>query len=261
MGAFITCSIYSRLAIINQEVLMLSRQFPHIVMLPGLANDARLWQHQLAGLTDIAHVWIGDLTTADTITAMATSVLESAPVDKFALAGMSMGGYVALEIMRQAPERILALALLDTSARTDTPTALENRRTAIERAEIDFQAVVNELIAKQIHPSHLEDQFLVGLISDMAMSIGKDTFIRQQKAISNRIDSSPFLPLIKCPTLVICGRDDAITPLGLHQEMVSAIPDAGLVIIDDCGHLSPIEQPTQVNEALSKWLLDVELKA
>lgn len=240
---------------------MLTRQFPHVVMLPGLANDARLWQHQTAGLSEIAHVWIGDLTTVDTITAMATSVLEAAPVQKFVLAGMSMGGYVALEIMRQAPERILGLALLDTTARPDTPTALENRRSAIERAEVDFQAVINELMAKQLHPSRLDDAYLVDLVSDMALSLGKHTFIRQQKAISNRIDSLPFLPLIKCPTLVICGRDDAITPLGLHQEMVSAIPGAGLVIIDECGHLSPIEQPTPVNEALTQWLGTVELKA
>jgi len=240
---------------------MLTTQFPHIVALPGLVNDSRLWQHQVAGLTDIAHVWPGDLTKAETITAMATSVLENAPVQQFVLAGMSMGGYVALEIMRQAPERILGLALLDTSARPDTPTALENRRAAIERAEVDYQAVITELIPKQLHPSHLENEFIVDLVRDMALNLGKDTFIRQQKAISNRIDSLPFLPLIKCPTLVICGRDDAITPLGVHQELVSAIPDAGLVIIDECGHLSPIEQPTRVNEAIAQWLKKIGLSS
>lgn len=240
---------------------MLTRQFPHLVLLPGLANDARLWQHQSAELADVAQVWIGDLTTADTITAMATSILESAPAEQFVLAGMSMGGYVALEIMRQAPERILALVLIDTSARPDTPIALENRRAANELAEVDFQAVINELMAKQLHPSHLENQYLVGLVNDMALGLGKDTFIRQQKAISNRIDSLPFLPLIKCPTLVICGREDAITPLGVQHEMVSAIAGSGLVIIDDCGHLSPIEQPTEVNEAISTWLSDIGLKA
>lgn len=240
---------------------MLTTQFPHLVMLPGLVNDSRLWQHQVAGLTDIAHVWTGDLTKAETITAMATSVLANAPVQQFVLAGMSMGGYVALEIMRQAPERILGLALLDTSARPDTPTALENRRAAIERAEADYQAVITGLMSKQLHPSHLENQFLVGLVSDMALSLGKETFVRQQQAISNRIDSVPFLPLIKCPTLVICGRDDAITPLGVHQEMVSAIPGAGLVIIDECGHLSPIEQPSRVNEALAQWLGKIGLSS
>ncbi len=240
---------------------MLTRQFPHLVLLPGLANDARLWQHQSTELADITHVWIGDLTTADTITEIATSVLENAPAEQFVLAGMSMGGYVALEIMRQAPGRILALALVDTSARPDTPITLENRRAANELAEIDFQAVINELMAKQLHPSHLENHYLVGLVNDMALGLGKDIFIRQQKAISNRIDSLPFLPLIKCPTLVICGREDAITPLGVQHEMVSAIPGAGLVIIDGCGHLSPIERPTEVNDALSKWLSDIGLKA
>ncbi|HEY0892429.1 MAG TPA: alpha/beta fold hydrolase, partial [Cellvibrio sp.] len=109
---------------------MLTTQCPHLVLLPGLVNDSRLWQHQASGLADIAHVSVGDLTKGHTIAEMASDVLASAPAGQFALAGLSMGGYVALEIMRQAPERILALALLDTSARPDTPTALENRSIA-----------------------------------------------------------------------------------------------------------------------------------
>lgn len=240
---------------------MLTTQLPHLVMLPGLSNDSRLWQHQSAGLADVAHVWTGDLTKADSITAMAVSVLENAPVEQFVLAGMSMGGYVALEIMRQEPTRIQGLILLDTSARPDTLAGSENRRTAIARAETDFQTVIDELMAKQLHPAHLDNQVLVGLVNDMAISLGKDTFIRQQYAISNRIDSLPFLSHIKCPTLVICGRDDAITSLAVHEEMVSAISGADLVIIDECGHLSPLEQPSKVNEGISQWLLRAGLTA
>lgn len=236
---------------------MLTTQCPHLVLLPGLVNDSRLWQHQASGLADIAHVSVGDLTKGHTIAEMASDVLASAPAGQFALAGLSMGGYVALEIMRQAPERILALALLDTSARPDTPTALENRNAAIEKAEKNYQAVIEELMPKQLHPTHVDDAEMVGMITDMAMSLGNKTFIRQQRAIAGRIDSIPSLSLIKCPTLVLCGRDDAITPIGLHQEMVTEIEGSGLSIVDDCGHLSALEQPTRVNEALAQWLTKI----
>jgi pimeloyl-ACP methyl ester carboxylesterase len=236
---------------------MLTTQCPHLVLLPGLVNDSRLWQHQASGLADIAHVSVGDLTKGHTIAEMAAGVLASAPTGQFALAGLSMGGYIALEIMRQAPERILALALLDTSARPDTPTALENRSAAIEQAESNYQAVIEELMPKQLHPVHMEDAEMVSMITDMAMSLGNKTFIRQQKAIAGRIDSLPFLHHIKCPTLVLCGREDAITPIGLHQEMVTEIEGSGLIIVDNCGHLSALEQPTRVNEALTQWVAKI----
>lgn len=236
---------------------MLTTQCPHLVLLPGLVTDSRLWQHQAAGLADVAHVSVGDLTKGHTIAEMAAGVLASAPAGQFALAGLSMGGYVAMEIMREAPERVLALALLDTSARPDTLSALEKRSVAIEQAEKNYQAVINELIPKQLHPTHMDDQELVSMISDMAISFGNKIFIRQQRAIAGRIDSLPSLSLIKCPTLVLCGRDDAITPIGLHQEMVSAIEGSGLIIVDHCGHLSALEQPTRVNEALTQWLAKI----
>ncbi|MDZ4261881.1 MAG: alpha/beta fold hydrolase [Pseudomonadota bacterium] len=236
---------------------MLTTQCPHLVLLPGLVNDSRLWQHQASGLADIAHVSVGDLTKGHTIAEMASDILASAPAQQFVLAGLSMGGYVALEIMRQAPERVLALALLDTSARPDTPTSLEKRSAVIEQAESNYQAVIEELMPKQLHAVHMDDAELVSMITDMAMSLGNKTFIRQQRAIAGRIDSIPSLSLITCPTLVLCGRDDAITPIGLHQEMVTEIEGAGLVIEDNCGHLSALEQPTRINEALTQWLTKI----
>jgi pimeloyl-ACP methyl ester carboxylesterase len=229
-------------------------QLPHLVLLPGLVNDPRLWQQQITGLANIAQVSVGDLTKGHTIAEMASDVLANAPAEQFALAGLSMGGYVALEIMRQAPERILALALLDTSARPDTAAAIEKRNEVIEQAEINYQSVIDELMPKQLHPTHMEDISLVNLIAEMAIGLGNKIFIRQQRAIAGRIDSIPSLSLIKCPTLVLCGREDAITPIGLHQEMVSEIEGAGLIIIDHCGHLSAAEQPTRVNEALAQWI-------
>lgn len=236
---------------------MSTTQCPHLVLLPGLVNDSRLWHNQAAGLAGIAQVSVGDLTKGHTIAEMASDVLANAPSEQFALAGLSMGGYVALEVMRQAPERILALALLDTSARPDTPTALENRSAAIEQAEKNYQSVIEGLMPKQLHPVHLEDADLVSMITDMAVSLGNKIFIRQQRAIAGRIDSIPTLSQIKCPTLVLCGREDAITPIGLHQEMVTEIEGSGLVILDTCGHLSALEQPTRVNEALTQWLTKI----
>lgn len=159
--------------------------------------------------------------------------------------------------MREAPERILALALLDTSARPDSLIALDMRSEAIEQAEGNYQAVIEGLMPKQLHPLHMEDAELVSMITDMAMSLGNKIFIRQQRAIAERIDSIPSLALIKCPTLVLCGRDDAITPIGLHQEMVTAIEGAGLIIVSDCGHLSALEQPLRINEALTQWLTKI----
>lgn len=236
---------------------ILSAQLPHLVLLPGLAHDARLWQHQTSGLANVAIPWVGDLTKEKTISDMASAVLSKAPARQFALAGLSMGGYVALEIMRQAPERVLALALLDTSAKSDNTQALYNRHQAIELAETNFPAVIDALLPKLIHPMHMDNQVLIDCITEMAFSLGKDIFIRQQNAIATRIDSQPFLSHIHCPTLILCGREDNITPLDVHQDMASKITDSKLVIIEDCGHLSALEQPLRVNEALTQWLLQI----
>jgi len=239
----------------NTGLQMAARKIPHLVLLPGLLNDARLWQHQVKALTGVIHTSVADLTIADSISTLATTALSRISTEYFALAGLSMGGYVALEIMRQAPERVMALALLDTSARPDTPQATEGRRKAMQLAETDFQAVLDGLLPKLVHPSHLNDASIVEVITAMANSLGKETFTRQQNAIISRIDSRPFLDKIRCPTLVLCGRQDLITPVEVHEEMAGAIAGASLVIIEDCGHLSALEQSQQVTAALEKWLL------
>ena len=225
-----------------------------LVLLPGLLTDARLYQFQVEDLSDLAQSSVADLTVADTIAELAAYVLVHAPRN-FALAGLSMGGYVALEIMRQAPERVLGLALLDTSARPDTPEALENRRKLMEQAEINFQIVLDTLMPKLVHPSRMKYNSIVDTVYSMGNRVGKDVFVRQQRAIMGRIDSRPYLGEIKaCPTLVLCGRDDVITPVALHEEMAAAIPGAQLVIIEECAHLSAMGQPKQVSEAMRVWL-------
>lgn len=225
-----------------------------LLLLPGLLNDARLWEAQMAWLADVASIKVADLTKENSIAALAAAALAQAPAQRFALAGLSMGGYVALEIMRQAPERVLALALIDTSARPDTEEATQNRRKLIKLADKGFSAVVNGLLTKMVHPAHLQDSTMRDVFTAMALNVGKEAFVRQQEAIMGRIDSRPFLEKINCPTLVLCGHDDLITPVQVHEEMAAAIPRSSLFIVEECGHLSPLEQQQQVNDALEKWL-------
>ena len=195
-----------------------------LVLLPGLLCDSALWLHQTETLGDAAAFTIGDFTHDDSIEAMARSVLIEAP-ETFALAGHSMGGYVALEIMRQAPERVTRLALLNTSARPDTPEQTGRRGGLIDLAEMgQFKGVTPRLLPLLIHPDWLDDEALTGTIMAMTERTGKDAFLRQQNAILKRIDSRPHLATIRCPTLVLCGRQDTITPLDAHQEMADALP-------------------------------------
>ncbi|HWT71355.1 MAG TPA: alpha/beta hydrolase, partial [Oxalicibacterium sp.] len=186
-------------------------------------------------------------------------VLAQAPAGPFALAGLSMGGYVALEIMRRAPKRVIALALLDTSARPDTSEVSENRQQAIAQAQRDFSQIAPALMQKQLHPDHLQQAALVDTIKEMAQRIGSDAYIRQQRAIMSRVDSRPFLKDIACPALVLCGREDRITPVELHQEMAAAMPAACLTVIEGSGHLSPLEQPQAVSDAMRVWLESIEV--
>jgi pimeloyl-ACP methyl ester carboxylesterase len=225
-----------------------------LVLLPGLLCDAALWQHQAETLSDIAEVSVADLTKADQAGLAAQQVLASAP-EEFALAGLSMGGYIALEIMRQAPDRVVRLALLDTSAHPDTQKTMKFRQELINLARIgQFKGVTRRLLPKLIHPDRLADHALVESIMDMAERVGRDAFLRQQRLLMNRPDSRHDLGLIHCPTVVICGRQDGLTPLADSEEMAEKIPRAKLVVIEDCGHLPTMERPRAVSALLRYWL-------
>ena len=227
-----------------------------LVLLPGLLCDAALWRHQTDTLADIAEITVADLTGGDRLEDMARSVLETAP-ETFALAGLSMGGFVAQAVMRQAPDRVTRLALLDTSARADTPGQSERRRAFIKQTRHgDFKGVTSRLLPMLIHPDRLEDGDLTGAITTMAEGVGKEAFLRQQNAIMNRPDCRRDLSAIHCPTLVLCGRQDALTPLAGHQEMADGIANAKLVVIEDCGHMAPLERPRAVSAVMRYWLND-----
>lgn len=226
-----------------------------LLLVPGLLCTELLWRGQVAALADLAEPTV---TTAqrehDDLGAIAEAILATAP-PRFALAGLSFGGYVCFEIMRRAPERVLRLALLDTSARPDAPEQTERRKALIALAQTGrFLGVTDRLLPLLVARARLKDAALVADVKQMAQDVGRDAFLKQQKAIMGRPDSRPMLASISRPTLVLCGREDQLTPLELHEEMAQGVRGAKLVTIDDCGHLSTMEKPAEVNAAMRAWL-------
>jgi pimeloyl-ACP methyl ester carboxylesterase len=227
----------------------------HLVLVPGLLCSPALWAPQVAALRDIADIRIADHTRHDSMAAIADSILAKAP-KRFAVAGLSMGGYIAQQIVLQAPDRVTRIALLDTGSRADTPERKERRLQLNALAEREGAGrVQEELMPLLIHKERLADEPFVDLIVQMAVDIGVEAFLRQHAALMARRDNRPLLSGIRCPTLVLVGRQDTLTPLELSVEIVAAIPGAQLEIIENCGHLSTLEQPDAVNRALRDWLL------
>jgi pimeloyl-ACP methyl ester carboxylesterase len=225
-----------------------------LVLLPGLLNTRRLFDHQIAGLGDLVDIMVPELYGHDSLDAMADAVLAAAPAT-FALAGFSMGGYVAFEILRRAAHRVERLALIDTQATPDTPEVSARRRGFIEQTRIGrFHGVQPSLLPTIIHPARLKDTAIIQPILDMAQEVGADGFVREQNAIMARPDSRPLLVEIAVPTVVIVGRQDQATPLPRAQEMAADIANARLVVIEECGHMSPLEKPGEVTNALRRWL-------
>jgi pimeloyl-ACP methyl ester carboxylesterase len=228
---------------------------PSLVLLPGLLCDQRLFAAQVAALAGLAEVWVADLTRHDSLAAMADEVLRDAPAGPFAVAGLSMGGYLAFEILRRAPERAARLAVLDTSARADTEEQSARRRGLLElAAKGQFKGVTPRLLPMLIHPDRMADDELKETVVAMADAVGQEAFARQQRAIMGRPDSRGDLAGVRCPTLVLCGREDALTPPALAEEIAAGIPGADLVVLGRCGHLSALERPAAVTAALRGWL-------
>lgn len=226
-----------------------------LVLIPGLLNDSALWTYQIEQLSDLVdRVVVPDISRYDDIAPIAAQVLAETEGD-LAVAGLSMGGYVAFEILRQAPERVERLALIDTSARQDSDEQRRRRRGLIELAEKGrFKGVTPRLLPMLVHESRLRDATVTGPIFEMAARIGKDGFIRQQKAILSRPDSRDLLSGIRVPTLVMVGRQDRLTPPHLAEEMADGIADASLHMLEDCGHLPALERAEETAEAMREWL-------
>jgi pimeloyl-ACP methyl ester carboxylesterase len=225
-----------------------------LVLVPGLLCSARLYAPQVTGLWPFGPVTVANHRYDDEMAAIAARILAEAP-PRFALAGLSMGGYIAFAMLRQAPERIAKLALLDTSARPDRPEQKEMREKGIAMAEGgSFAEVVDFLGPQFLHRDRRDDAALNRLIRDMAADTGADAFVRQARAIMKRPDSRPLLPEIHCPTLVLVGDGDELTPPELSKEIAAGIPGAHLIVVPHCGHLSTVEKPDEVNAALAEWL-------
>jgi pimeloyl-ACP methyl ester carboxylesterase len=225
-----------------------------ILLVPGLGGSPRIYAPVAPALWRLGPVTVANHIRDDNMGAIARRILAEAP-PRFALAGHSMGGYIAFEIMRQAPDRVAKLALINTQARPDAPEATARRRGQMARARSgEYHAVLDELFLGFVHPSRREDSSLRQLVHDMGDDLGADAFVRQQTAVISRADSRPTLAWIKCPTLVLSGDEDNTIPNSLSVEMAEGIHGAKLAILTECGHLPQVEQPQATADALAEWL-------
>jgi pimeloyl-ACP methyl ester carboxylesterase len=230
-----------------------SRRAP-LVLVPGLVCDAEVWHYQIRHLTDVADIGIPAVDTGETMEDMARRVLAWAPT-RFALAGFSMGGYVALEMLRQAPGRVLRLTLLDTSARTDTPEKSAGRKAAIAAiAQGRYRDVVEGMMPVLLHPARQRGP-LAEFVRAMTDRIGPEVFARRHRSMLTRSDSRDLLRAADLPVRVICGREDGMSSLAEHEEMAALAARSRWSIIEDCGHMSIIERPHAVSALLRDWLL------
>ena len=226
-----------------------------VVLVPGLNCSARLYADQIPALWRFGPVVVADHTRDDSMAAIAERILAAAP-PRFAVVGLSMGGYIALTMLRAAPDRVERLALLDTSARPETPEQTERRKPQIALAESGRFAEVPPLqFPVFVHRNRQNDDALRQRVCMMAEETGAEAFLRQQKAIMTRGDARPWLESITCPTLVLVGEGDELTPLPLSQELAAGIAGSRLVVVPDCGHLSTMERAEAVNRALVEWMI------
>jgi len=225
-----------------------------VVFVPGLLCTDALYAPQVAAFSGQAECIVADHTRQDSMEAICEAILETAP-ERFHLVGLSMGGYIALEMVGHAPERIERLVLMDTSARPDRPEQTTFRHTLVAEARAEgLDGIVDRLLPQFLAEVHLADSGLVETVRRMARDTGVDAFEREQTAIIGRKDARPDLADISCPTLVVCGDLDTLTPPDLSQEIAAGIPGATLEMIAGSGHLTTLEKPDAVNAALGTFL-------
>ena len=226
---------------------------PTVLFLPGMLCDAALWAHQVEHLQDLATPVVADMTRDDTIAAMAARATAGVR-GRFTVVALSMGGYVAFEMLRTLGERIAGVALVDTSASPDTPKKAAERRAGIESLKAGrFAGVTARLLPKLVHPAQVDGP--VGArVRAMAQRVGGDAYVRQQHAILGRVDSRPLLPRIAVPALVVVGAQDVLTPPAEARLMHEGIAGSTLHVVADCGHLPPLEKPAETTALLRDWL-------
>jgi len=230
-----------------------------LVLVPGLLCDSTVWEQQARALGAFTTIQITDHGKLDSLGNIAEALLERAPA-RFALAGHSMGGRVAFEVLRRAPERVIAVALMDTAYAPLSP-GREGKAEALGRYALlevartrGMRALASEWVQKMVHPDRLRDAPLIESILTMMERKSPDIFAAQIKALLERPDAAPLLANIRCPALVLCGRQDAWSTLPRHEEMAELIPNSSLVVVEDCGHMSTMERPDAVTAAMREWL-------
>lgn len=225
-----------------------------VLFIPGLMCDARLFAPQIAALSVKRAVQVAVPSRGDSVEDMAEVILSDAP-DRFALAGLSMGGIIAMEILRQRPDRVLRLALMDTNPLPETPEVAASREPQIAavRAGRLVEVMRDEMKPKYLAPGDRRVEVL-NLVVDMARALGPDIFVRQSRALQRRRNQQATLEAARLPTLVLCGRHDALCPVRRHEFMTGLIPGAILEIIEGAGHLPTLEQPEETTAALERWL-------
>lgn len=225
-----------------------------LVLLPGMMCDARLFAPQMGALSGSRAVHCAPIAACDTVEAMAADVLLNAPPE-FALAGLSMGGIVAMEIYRQAPDRVAGLALLDTNPNAEIDRVRDGREPQIAKVQAgELTAVMRD----EMKPNYLKGgpnrSGILDLCMAMAEALGSEVFVNQSRALQSRPDQTTTLRDVTCPTLILCGRDDVLCPVARHEQMYALVAGSRLVIVDDAGHLPTLERPEQTNSALLQWL-------
>lgn len=225
-----------------------------LVLVPGMMCDARLFTPQIAAFSGQRHLFLASAAGHDSIAAMAASILDAAP-GRFALCGLSMGGIIAMEMMRQAPDRVDRIALLDTNPlaeKDEVKTRRAPQMEAVRRGEL--AAVMQEqVMPNYLSPAH-QLPAVLDLCLDMALGLGAQVFLDQSRALMDRRDQCETLRQAAMPALVLCGRDDVLCPLERHDLMAGLTPGSTLEVIENAGHLPTLEQPEQTNAALLRWL-------
>jgi pimeloyl-ACP methyl ester carboxylesterase len=231
-----------------------------LLLVPGMICSPRLYADQVAALSGEVDIVVPDWRKAplaiwDSWESAARWVVDQMPAGKFALAGLSLGGMLAVEIMQFAAERVTKLALLDTGVRGQNEAERAIRHARIRLADEGHFAVVLGMQMSRFIPAYmLPDKALVDAVMTMCGEIGVEIYKRQEALAAIRVDRRPDLPKIKCPTIVVCGRDDAALPLFLSEEIAAAIKGSELIVIEQCGHLITMEKPEETTGILRKWL-------
>jgi pimeloyl-ACP methyl ester carboxylesterase len=227
-----------------------------LVLLPGMMCDRRLFEPQVAHLDDIADIFVGDIGRHPSIRRIAAAVLDEVPFDRFALCGLSMGGIVAMEMLRQAPDRVSGVAFLDTTPLADAVGRAEIRNRQVERAKRgELQSLfIEEMLPHYLAPGNAHDERLRQVLIDMAVDLGEIVFENQSNALRDRANNEAAIAEYGGSVLIICGEEDAMCPPARHELIASHSPQSELVTIPAVGHISTLEAPHTVSLALRRWL-------